>query len=151
MCIRDRSYSVEQLLDSEFSKYGLKLEGFAVISINTPDDDPSLLKLKEAKNLAARLKITGKDMYQMERSFDVLDKAAANESAGSNMMNMGVGLGAGLNIGNQVGAMVGQTVNIVPPPFSYVVSYYVVLGGQQYGPLNLQTIIDYIHLSLIHI
>lgn len=144
-CLMDISYSVEQLVDSEFSKYGLKLEDFAVISINTPDDDPSLLKLKEAKNLAARLKITGKDMYQMERSFDVLDKAAANESAGSNMMNMGVGLGAGLNIGNQVGAMVGQAVNIVPPPFSYVVSYYVVLGGQQYGPLNLQTIIDYIH------
>lgn len=142
--LMDISYSVEQLIDFEFSKYGLKLENFAVISVNTPDNDLSLLKLKEAKNLAARLKIAGKDMYQMERSFDVLDKAATNESAGNNMMNMGVGLGAGLNIGNQVGAMVGQTVNIVPPPFSHVVSYYVVIDGQQYGPLNLQTIIDYI-------
>lgn len=147
--LTDISHSVEQMIDYEFKKYGLRIENFTILSINIPEDDSSLLKLKEAKALAARLKITGKDMYQMERSFDFLDKAATNESAGNNMMNMGVGLGAGLNIGNQVGAMVGQTVNIAPPPLSHAASYYIAIDGKQCGPLHLQTIFDYIRQKQI--
>lgn len=67
----------------EFEKYGLKLENFNVIGINVQENDPSFIRLKEAKDLAARLKITGKDVYQMERSFNVLENAASNEGGGA--------------------------------------------------------------------
>ena len=50
---------------------------------------------KNAKDLAARLRITGRDVYQMERSFNVLEAAANNDGAGGQMMGLGVGLGAG--------------------------------------------------------
>ena len=66
-------------INVSFEKYGLELVDFSIVSINFPEDDPSFVKLKAAKDLAARLKIAGRDVYQMERSFDVLETAAGNE------------------------------------------------------------------------
>ncbi len=36
---------------------------FNIISINIPENDVSLAEIKKAKNLSARLKITGKETY----------------------------------------------------------------------------------------
>jgi membrane protease subunit (stomatin/prohibitin family) len=137
---------IEQRLSADFEKYGLGLENFTVMSINVPEDDPSFVKLKEAKDLAARLKITGKDVYQMERSFNVLDKAAENEGGGGNLMTMGVGVGAGVNIGNQIGNMVAQNVNTnpAPPPLPQATLYYLAINGQQQGAFDAATVTAYI-------
>ena len=62
-------------LNPEFGKFGIELVNFYFISVNIPESDPSIIKLKEAKDLAAKIKILGRDIYQMDRSFDVLDKA----------------------------------------------------------------------------
>lgn len=99
--------------------------------------------MKEAKDLAARLKITGKDVYQMERSFNVLENAASNEGGG--LVSSGVGIGMGLNIGNQVGSMAMNTLNVnppsltVPPPLP-VQEYYIAVNGQQQGVFDFNTI-----------
>lgn len=145
--LSEMSTYVQNEVDKEFKKYGLTLETFNVMSANVPEDDPSFIKLKEAKDLAARIKIAGKDIYQMERSFNVMDKAAANEGgATGNIMNMGVGLAAGMNMGNQMGAMASQAFNTqsVPPPLPQAASYYLVINGQQLGPYDTNAIASYI-------
>jgi hypothetical protein len=60
------------------------------------------------------LKIAGKDVYQMERSFDVLDTAASNEGTGGQMISMGTGLGVGLGMGSSIGGMASQMINTSP-------------------------------------
>ena len=142
------NYITEEL-SHQFEKYGIGLENFKIISINVPEDDPSFVRLKEAKDLAMRLKIAGKDIYQMERSFNVLDAAAANESGGNNLLNAGLGLGVGMHVGGQVGAMAAQTMqpNIVPPPLPQMPNntpYYLAVNGQQHGPVDFNTVSTYI-------
>ena len=121
------------------------LENFHVMSINVPEDDISYVKLKEAKDLAASVKIAGRDIYQMERSFDVLDKAAANEG-GNGMVAMGTGLGVGFGVGGQMAQLAGHNINtnMAPPPLPQTASYFVAFNGQQYGPYDMDTIKTYI-------
>ena len=124
-------------INKTFAKYGLSLVDFAIMSINVPQDDPSFLKLKEAKATAALMKIQGKDVYQMQRSFDVLEKAAANEGSGvSPMMGVGVGMG----FGGMMGGMMQQSINTnpapaaaVPPPMPQETTWFVYVNGQQIG------------------
>lgn len=150
--LTEMSGYIQSEVDKEFKKYGLTLEAFNVMSVNVPEDDPSFIKLKEAKDLAARLKITGKDVYQMERSFDVMDKAAANEGgAAGSMMNMGVGLATGIGVGNQMGAMTAQTLNAqaTPPPLPQSANYFLAINGQQQGPYDTTVIASYIQAGQI--
>ncbi len=141
------SQYVEQSLADEFLKYGLVFENFHIMSINVPEDDPSFKKLKEAKELQAQLKINGRDVYQMSRSFDVMDKAAANEGGG-NFVGMGMGLGAGANLGNQLGAMMGAQTSaqqpMAPPPLPQSAQFYVAINGQQQGPFDMNALSSYI-------
>lgn len=138
------SQYVEQSLAEEFLKYGLIFENFHIMSINVPEDDPSFKKLKEAKELQAQLKINGRDVYQMSRSFDVMDKAAANEGGG-NFVGLGMGLGAGANLGNQLGAMMTQQTGTQSPPLLPQAStYYLAINGQQQGPFDANTVASYI-------
>jgi len=132
-------------LNSTFNKYGIDIIEFSFISVNVPQDDPSIVKLKEAKDLAARMKITGKDVYQMQRSFDVMESAAKNEGGG--MMNIGAGLGAGLGVGAQMGNMFSQTMNtnpVAPPPLPQEAVYFLYLNNQQQGGFNFTTIANLI-------
>lgn len=145
--LTEMSSYIQTEVDKEFKKYGLTLETFNVMSVNVPESDPSFKKLKEAKDLAARIKITGKDVYQMERSFNVMDAAAANESGiAGGMVNMGMGLGMGVNLGNQMGSMAAQNMNtqMAPPPIPQPVSFYLAIGGQQQGPYDINAIFSYI-------
>jgi len=132
-------------LNYTFNKYGIEVIEFSYISINVSQDDPSIVKLKEAKDLAARMKITGRDVYQMERSFDVMQAAAKNEGGG--MMNIGAGLGAGLGVGAQMGTMFQQNMNtnpITPPPPPQEPIYFLYLNEQQQGGFNFQTVVNMI-------
>lgn len=142
----EMSEYVESQLSPQFLKYGLGLENFHIMSINVPEDDPSFKKLKEAKELAAQVKIAGRDLYQMERTFNVMDKAAANEGAAGGMMGAGMGLGAGMGIGNQMGMMATQTLNTgaMPPPLPQTATYYVAVNGQQQGPFDMNAVVAYI-------
>lgn len=127
----DMSAFCQQQLNQSFAQYGMELVDFNIMSINVPEDDPSLQKLKDAKDTAARIRVTGKDVYQMERGFDVLETAASNTGVGGQMMAMGAGLGAGVGVGSTIGSMAGQMINttpVAPPP---VAIYYIYVNGQQ--------------------
>jgi len=125
-------------LNIDFNKYGIELVNFNFISINVPEEDPSMLKLKEAKDLAAKVRIIGRDVYQMDRSFDVLDKAAQNEGGTvGNLMGAGIGLGVGLGAGNQMGNITNNLNTNTPPPLPALTEFFVLLNNQQNGPFNL--------------
>ena len=138
--LEELSSFCEVKIRDEFKKFGLEIINFYFLSINVPQDDPSVIKLKEAKDLVAKLKITGKDLYQMDRSFDVLDKAAQNDGgvAGS-LMGAGIGLTAGMNIASQMGSISNNlnTTNLnqsLPKPQT---SYFVIIDNKQNGPFEL--------------
>lgn len=122
-------------LTKTFDKYGISPVEFSIMSINVPQDDPSFIKLKEAKATLARMNIAGRDVYQMERSFDVLEKAAGNQGVGSQMMGIGVGMG----IGGVMGGIANQQLNTnptqqaTPPPIQPEPTYFVYVNGQQIG------------------
>ena len=91
-------------------EYGLGLTSFYVNEISTPEDDPSVGKLKEALSKRAEMEIIGYN-YQQERSFDTLENAVShgNADAGSVMgtgMGLGMGFGVGREMGNQFSSMV---------------------------------------------
>ena len=141
----DMSEYCNRQLNITFNKFGIEVIEFSFISINVPQDDTSIVKLKEAKDLAARMKITGRDIYQMERSFDVMQAAAQNEGGG--MMNIGAGLGAGLGVGAQMGTMFQQTMNTnptAPPPLPQEPSYFLYINNQQQGGFNFNTVANLI-------
>lgn len=129
-----------------FRRYGLVAQEFDIISISVKEDDPSFQKLKEAKDLAAKVKIAGRDIYQMDRSFNVLDNASANDGAAGAIMSAGLGLGVGMNMGGQVGATVAGNMNInpaaaVPPPLPTAVQYHLAINGQSQGPFDFNTVL----------
>lgn len=131
------SEECETQLNDIMGKYGIEIKEFSIMSVNVPENDESVIKLKEAKAMMARLTITGKDVYQMQRSFDVLEKAAGNEGVGGQMVGMGVGLGAGVTAGNTMAQMSSQMINTnpnpTPPPLNVDKQYYIHMDGTQIG------------------
>lgn len=147
------SENAETQLNNSLSKYGISIIDFSIMSISVPEDDPSVIKLKEAKALAARLNVAGKDVYQMERSFDVLEKAAENEGAGGQFAAMGVGIGAGAGMGNAMANNIGgymSTNPVTPPPVNTGSTYFVYLNGQQLGGQTIQQITSLIQQGLVN-
>lgn len=102
--------------------YGLRMLEFSVASISTNEDDPAVKRLKEALARKAEMNILGYN-YQQERSFDVMQKAAANEGAGiSPLMGAGMGMGMGMGLGAPMGAAAGALAqNLVSAPSAAVV------------------------------
>jgi membrane protease subunit (stomatin/prohibitin family) len=139
------------MLNAQFEKYGVEIVEFSIMSITVPQNDDSVIRLKEAKDLAARLNITGKDVYQMQRSFDILEKAASNEGAGGQMAAMGAGLGFGVGIGNTMGNIASNTINTnpTPPPIPQEKSYYIYANGSQIPNLSKIQIVEYIKQGII--
>lgn len=128
----------EQVLNVHFEKYGITLKNFTIMSISVKEDDKSFIRLKEAKDLAAKISVVGERHYRMERSFNVLDKAAEH----GGMMGSSVELGAGVAIGSQVGNLAAEhfsvnSQNIPPIPQK---QYYLAIQGQQQGPYTSEQI-----------
>lgn len=108
--ISEISEELEKLIKPELDKYGIELANFYVTSIEAPEDDSAVIKLKEALSRRAEMDIVGYD-YGTERSFDTLDSAVKNEGNGSNLMNAGLGLGMGFGIGRQFGDQISNVAS----------------------------------------
>lgn len=112
--LKEISNGIGNLLEQEFSQYGIALVNFYVNEIAPPEDDPSVIRLKQALDDRSDMKIKGYN-YQQEQAFDVLRTAAANEGSSANIMGAGMGLGMGLNLGGVFGnTMSGAMGNISP-------------------------------------
>ena len=100
--ITEISQELETKLRPEIEEYGIQLANLYVTSIEAPEDDSAVIKLKNALAKRAEMDIVGYD-YNTARSFDTLESVAKNEGSGSNIMNAGIGLGMGFGIGGQFG------------------------------------------------
>jgi membrane protease subunit (stomatin/prohibitin family) len=120
----------------------LEILNFYFQSINIPEEDPSFIKLKEIKTKATELNIVGRDIYQLDKSMDVLKTAAGNEGLAGLLMQSGMGAGMGMMMGAQLGGQAGQMMTSLPPPLQGTASvlYYVAVNGQQSGPYPLQAL-----------
>ena len=153
--LSDVSEILEEMLGKEFDEFGMELVKFRIISISAPEDDPAVIRLKEALAKKAEMDIMGYN-YQQERSFDVMRAAAENEGAGGQVMGAGMGAGMGLGmgaaVGGQMGNVMGQMNTATPPaapgaanPFagggsSGSSEYFVHMDGKQMGPYPMATL-----------
>ncbi|MCX6884651.1 MAG: SPFH domain-containing protein [Verrucomicrobia bacterium] len=142
----DLSGFCKEKIAVDFQKFGLELINFYFQSINVPEDDESFIKLKQIKEKAAELNVVGRDIYQMDKSMDVLKTAAGNQGMAGLMMQTGMGSGMGVMMGAQLGAQAGQMMSQLPaagfggpPPIPSLpaVQFHVVINGQQLGPFPL--------------
>lgn len=95
-------------LAEEFTSFGVELIRFAVESINIPDDDENVKRLKKALADKAEMNIMGDD-YKTKRTFDTMEKAASNEGMAGGMMGAGMGVGMGQQMGSMMGSVMGNT------------------------------------------
>jgi membrane protease subunit (stomatin/prohibitin family) len=109
--LEDLSKFCELSIQSEFNKFGIEIVNFFIISINIPENDPSVIKLKEIKEKSMYINTVGKDVYSFDRSMDVMETAAGNEGNIGNLMGAGIGLGMGLGIGGTMGDKMGSIGN----------------------------------------
>lgn len=140
--VEELSEYAQRRIVGVFEQYGIGIELFSIISISVLENDPSFLQLKAAKEAAAKIKIIGREDYQMTRSFDVLDHAAKNSGG---MAGAALGLGAGVGIGSAVGKIAAETLKFqtqrgesVPPIPN--LDYYLAIEGKRQGPFDADAI-----------
>lgn len=141
--VEELAHYAKEWISEAFQQYGLELTIFNIISLSVNENDPSFVRLKEAKDAAAEIKIIGKENYQLSRSLDVLEKAAENENG---MAGASIGLGAGIGMGGVFGALSAKAIsgdtydaNVVPPILT--IEYYLAIKGKQQGPFSQETIV----------
>ncbi|MEK7233509.1 MAG: SPFH domain-containing protein [Elusimicrobiota bacterium] len=106
--LEEMSGALQIKLEKDFAVYGVKLVNFYLNSVDVPDDDDTVVRLKKALADKAEIDILG-DKYQQKRTLDVMEKAAGNEGGGAGAgMGAGLGLGAGMSMGQALGAVVNQ-------------------------------------------
>lgn len=98
------SAALNLALAADVAEFGVALSRFSIASINFPETDSGIQKLKAALARRAEMDVVGFD-YRQDRSFDVLQTAAGN--TGSAGAVMGAGLGAGMGMG--LGAVMGNS------------------------------------------
>lgn len=94
-------------LGDDFTSFGVELVRFAVESINIPDDDENVKRLKKALADKAEMNIMGDD-YKVKRTFDTMEKAASNEGMAGGMVGAGMGVGMGQQMGAMMGSVMGN-------------------------------------------
>ena len=98
--LNEMSAALKHDVSAEFNRFGIEIVNFYLSSINIPQDDDSVVRLKEMLAKKAEFDLYGED-YNTVKTFDVAEKAASNESEG-NVAGAGVGMGVGMGIGNQM-------------------------------------------------
>lgn len=95
--LEEISMDITKRLTGEFARFGVEVVNFFVMSINIPDDDPSILRIQETMASRAEIEQLGEN-YRLKRTFDTLEKAAGNEGGAAGALLAG-GLGVGIGVG----------------------------------------------------
>ena len=106
--IGEMSSHFESIIAPTLAEYGIEILNLYIHNVNLPEDDTSVVRLREALARKAEMDIIGYT-YQQERTFDTLEGAAKNEgSTQSGLMGAGLGLGMGYGIGGPLGNEMSQ-------------------------------------------
>lgn len=122
------SQAIRAALQVELADFGLRLVNFFVSSIHVAENDPSVVRLRDALSRRAEMEIIGYN-YQQERSLDVLAAAAANEGASHALMDAGIGLAAGVAAGGAIGRGFGALADSLQTPAAQPVTVPVAASG----------------------
>jgi membrane protease subunit (stomatin/prohibitin family) len=112
--LEEMSGSLQEKLSADFGKFGVKLVNFYLNSVDVPEDDDTVVRLKKALSDKAEVDIMG-DKYAQKRTFDVLDKAAGNQGTAGGVIGAGLGLGAGVGLGQAMGGQMGNALGAGAP------------------------------------
>ena len=105
--LTELSMELERSLATDISEFGISLSEFHIHSINIPEDDDAVRKLKLALASKAEMGILGFN-YQQQRSFDILEAAASNEGNAGGVLGAGLGMGIGVAAGSTMGQAFGH-------------------------------------------
>lgn len=106
--ILELSESLKANVAPRLGEYGIELVNFYVNDISVPEDDPAVIKLKDALAKKAEMDIIGYS-YTQERSFDTMKSAASNPGGGAApLMGAGMGIAMGVGLGNAMGGSMGS-------------------------------------------
>lgn len=109
--LNELSASLQSSIAPGMLPYGVELVSCFVNDISVPEDDETVRQLKAALAKRAEMDVVGYN-YQQERTFDVLESAAKNESTGSSsFMGAGMGLGMGLGTAKAFGTAFSDLAN----------------------------------------
>ena len=104
----ETSDAIRGKVGPDFAKFGVEVVNFFVSSIDVPEEDESVKKLKKALSDKAEMDILGAG-YNTERTFDTMEKAAGNGGGGAGAgLGLGMGLGAGAGMGGLMAGALGQ-------------------------------------------
>lgn len=103
-------------MNTAIAEFGLGLDRLFVESINFPEEDEGIKRLRKALADRMQLGILGAD-YGTVRGLDVLQAAAENEGGGG-VLGAGAALGAGLAGGQALGGLIGQGLAGASPALS---------------------------------
>lgn len=105
--LTDIGAGVSRAVEPFFQEYGIELVHFCVSSVNAPEGDASVRKLREVLDRRHEMDVL-QYSYQQDRSFDILQEAAQNPGTG--------GDAAGLHVGAALGSVLsGMARNMLQP------------------------------------
>ncbi len=131
----------------EFASRGVTLNSFYVESISPTEETAKAIDAASAMGAIGDM-----SAYMQYQGAQAMRDAAQNPGAAGS----GIGLGAGVGLGAAMGQMLGQATvprgggaaqapaaapaAAAPPPLPQASTYFIAVGGQQTGPLDMATI-----------
>lgn len=114
--LEEISEELKKKLAKDFAAFGIQLINFMLQSVNVPDSDDAVKRLKKALSERAEIDILGGQNYKMKRTFDTMEGAAKNEGGGmmGGGMGLGMGLGAGAGMGGLMANIMGAAASTQP-------------------------------------
>src|SRR5712671_5350485 len=129
---------VSQRMKEDFGPFGLEIVALVVENISLPPEVEAAMDKRTSLGVIGNL-----NAYAQFQAANALEQAAKNPAGGGNAA-AGMGMGMGFAMANQMAGAMGGTqtggAGMAPPPIPGSVSYFAALGGQQVGPLDMQTL-----------
>lgn len=116
--LNDLSGFVQNDISSEFSRFGIEVVNFNVERVSIPPEEQKKIQDILAKRLemVELSQVNVGQGYITSKSFETLEKAAANEGIAGSLLAGGLGLGMGLGGGLAAGQQMAQTLKVDAAP-----------------------------------
>ena len=118
--LNDLSGFVQSDLSSEFSRFGIEVVNFNVERVSIPPEEQKRLQDVLAKRLEMEQlsQVQVGQGYITAKTFETLEKAAANEGVAGSLLAGGLGVGMGLGGGLAAGQQMAQSLKVDAMPKS---------------------------------
>lgn len=135
----EMSHLVHEKIKAEFEQYGLELTKFLIENVSFPPEVEEAIDKRNSMGVIGNLQ-----NYMQYQAANALESAAQNPGGTA---GEGIGLGMGFAMANQMAGMFQQQQaqqqvppGTAPPPIPGASQYYVVMGGAQAGPYNMDVL-----------